>query len=267
MPGLDYRPPAGARDRSARASPLRSIHESVRKASLDQIKKILTGEITNWSELGGKDQPDPCRCSSAAAGGVTTVVETELLDGKRVMRPQHHLRQDRAVNSSRSSSRSRTRSASRSCRWPSSGACRSSSPRRRRAVAQPRHVRRSDACDEGRHRRRAAGVATRPCDVEVMDDRSNNSPGLFRGRSAAALRRSSIASRFCRCSRWRRCRSPSIYFSRTTESAAHHLYGDSFLGVLNSTRLELLLANHRRIVESMPPEVDRDRLQCGPRGA
>src|SRR4051812_23825498 len=54
----------------------------------------------------------------------------------------------------------------------------------------------------------------------------------------------------------------SIYFSRTTENAARHLYGDSFLGVLNSTRLELLLANHRRIVESMPPEVDRDRLQA-----
>jgi diguanylate cyclase (GGDEF)-like protein len=52
----------------------------------------------------------------------------------------------------------------------------------------------------------------------------------------------------------------SIYFSRTTENAARHLYADSFLGVLSSTRLELLLANHRRIVESMPPEVDRDRL-------
>src|SRR6266852_3131074 len=54
----------------------------------------------------------------------------------------------------------------------------------------------------------------------------------------------------------------SIYFSRSTESAAHRLYGESFLGVLNSTRLELLLANHRRIVESMPPEVDRDRLHA-----
>jgi diguanylate cyclase (GGDEF)-like protein len=53
----------------------------------------------------------------------------------------------------------------------------------------------------------------------------------------------------------------SIYFSRTTESAAQRLYGDSFLGVLSSTRLEILLANHRRIVESMPSEVDRDNLQ------
>src|SRR4029077_13745506 len=54
----------------------------------------------------------------------------------------------------------------------------------------------------------------------------------------------------------------SIYFSSTTENAARHLYGDSFLGVLSSTRLEILLANHRRIVEGMPPEVDRDRLQA-----
>src|ERR1043165_4786279 len=54
----------------------------------------------------------------------------------------------------------------------------------------------------------------------------------------------------------------SIYFSKSTENAARHLYADSFLGVLSSTRLELLLANHRRIVESMPPEVDRDRLQA-----
>ena len=53
----------------------------------------------------------------------------------------------------------------------------------------------------------------------------------------------------------------SIYFSRTTETAAQRLYGVSFLGILDSTRLELLIANHRRIVESMPPEVDRDRLQ------
>ncbi len=54
----------------------------------------------------------------------------------------------------------------------------------------------------------------------------------------------------------------SIYFSRTTESAAQRLYGVSFLGILDSTRLELLLTNHRRIVESMPSEVDRDRMQA-----
>ena len=55
----------------------------------------------------------------------------------------------------------------------------------------------------------------------------------------------------------------SIYFSRTTETAAKRLYGDSFVGILNSMRLELLLEHHRRIVESMPSEVDRGRLQTG----
>src|SRR6266852_4164542 len=53
----------------------------------------------------------------------------------------------------------------------------------------------------------------------------------------------------------------SIYFSRTTETAAQRLYGDGFIGVLRSARLELLLEHHRRIVESMPSEVDRQRLQ------
>ncbi len=54
----------------------------------------------------------------------------------------------------------------------------------------------------------------------------------------------------------------SIYFSRTTESAAQRLYGESFVGILNSTRLEILLERHRRIVESMPSEVDRERLRA-----
>jgi len=55
----------------------------------------------------------------------------------------------------------------------------------------------------------------------------------------------------------------SIYFSRTTETAAQRLYGVGFVGILNSTRLDLLLERHRRMVESMPSEVDRDRLQSG----
>jgi len=53
----------------------------------------------------------------------------------------------------------------------------------------------------------------------------------------------------------------SIYFSKTTEDAAKILYGDGFVGVSNSARLELLLEHHRRIVESMPAEVDRHRIQ------
>jgi diguanylate cyclase (GGDEF)-like protein len=53
----------------------------------------------------------------------------------------------------------------------------------------------------------------------------------------------------------------SIYFARTTETAATYLYRDAYVGVLNATRLELLLEQHRRIVESMPAEVDRARLR------
>jgi hypothetical protein len=53
----------------------------------------------------------------------------------------------------------------------------------------------------------------------------------------------------------------SIYFSRTTESAAQRLYSEGFFGITSSTNLELLLERHRRIVESMPSEVDRRRLQ------
>lgn len=54
----------------------------------------------------------------------------------------------------------------------------------------------------------------------------------------------------------------SIYFSKTTEDAAKVLYGEGFIGVTNSTRLELLLEHHRRIVESFPAEVDRERIQA-----
>jgi diguanylate cyclase (GGDEF)-like protein len=52
----------------------------------------------------------------------------------------------------------------------------------------------------------------------------------------------------------------SIYFAKTTDKAAQRLYGDGFVGVISSTRLELFLEQHRRIVESMPAEVDRERL-------
>ncbi len=57
--------------------------------------------------------------------------------------------------------------------------------------------------------------------------------------------------------------SSSIYFAKTTETAAHRLYDDGFLGTLSSARLGLLLEQHRRIVESMPSEVDRPRIDHG----
>ncbi len=53
----------------------------------------------------------------------------------------------------------------------------------------------------------------------------------------------------------------SIYFSQITENAAKRLYGDGFVEVTNAAQLELLFQHHRRIVESMPAEADRQRIQ------
>ena len=59
------------------------VHPSnpVRQASLDTIKKVVRGEITNWRELGGPDLP--IRLALAAGGGIVAVVEAELLGGQR----------------------------------------------------------------------------------------------------------------------------------------------------------------------------------------
>jgi phosphate transport system substrate-binding protein len=59
------------------------VHPSnpVRQASLDTLRKVLRGEITNWRELGGPDLP--IRLALAAGGGIVAVVETELLGGQR----------------------------------------------------------------------------------------------------------------------------------------------------------------------------------------
>ena len=65
-----------------------AVHPSnpVRKASLAQLKDILTGKITNWSALGGKDQPIRV-AAVGGGGGVIGTVEADLLDGQRVSAP------------------------------------------------------------------------------------------------------------------------------------------------------------------------------------
>ena len=60
---------------------------AVRKASLDQIRKVVLGQISNWSALGGKDQPVRV-VLVGGGGGVTTVVESELLGAKLIDGPQ-----------------------------------------------------------------------------------------------------------------------------------------------------------------------------------
>lgn len=59
------------------------VHPSnpVRQASLETIRRIVRGEITNWRELGGPDLP--IRLALAAGGGIVAVVEAELLGGQR----------------------------------------------------------------------------------------------------------------------------------------------------------------------------------------
>jgi phosphate transport system substrate-binding protein len=54
----------------------------VRKATVDQIRGILLGKITNWSELGGADAPIRA-VLVGGGGGVTSVVQDQLLEGKQ----------------------------------------------------------------------------------------------------------------------------------------------------------------------------------------
>lgn len=59
------------------------VHPSnpVRQASVDTLRKILRGEITNWRDLGGPDLP--IRLALAVGGGIVAVIESELLGGQR----------------------------------------------------------------------------------------------------------------------------------------------------------------------------------------
>ena len=55
----------------------------VRRASLNQVRKILLGEIANWNALGGPNLPIRV-ILVGGGGGVTTTIEAELLGGQRV---------------------------------------------------------------------------------------------------------------------------------------------------------------------------------------
>ena len=64
------------------------VHQSnpLRKASADTIAKILRGDIKNWNELGGPDLPIRV-VLVGGGGGLTAVVESELLHGQTVGAP------------------------------------------------------------------------------------------------------------------------------------------------------------------------------------
>ena len=58
----------------------------VRSGSLDQVRQILLGKITSWAALGGEDLPIRV-VLVGGGGGVTTVIEAELLDGQPAAGP------------------------------------------------------------------------------------------------------------------------------------------------------------------------------------
>jgi ABC-type phosphate transport system substrate-binding protein len=86
MPGLDYDRLKAFEIASTRVAFVVHPSNPVRKATITQIKQVLTGEITDWGALGGK--PGPIRMVIVGGGGgVVTTVESELLDGKPVHGP------------------------------------------------------------------------------------------------------------------------------------------------------------------------------------
>ena len=81
LPGLDYNRLQAHEILTTRIA--FGVHPSnrVRKASLHEVRKILLGEIKNWSELGGENLPIRV-VLVGGGGGVTTVIESELLGGQ-----------------------------------------------------------------------------------------------------------------------------------------------------------------------------------------
>jgi phosphate transport system substrate-binding protein len=83
MPGLDYDRLKAFEISNTRVAFVVNPLNPLRKMSLEQLKKILTGQITNWSALGGKDAPIRV-VIVGGGGGVTTTVESEMLNGEPV---------------------------------------------------------------------------------------------------------------------------------------------------------------------------------------
>jgi phosphate transport system substrate-binding protein len=86
MPGLGY-----DRLREFRISTTRvafGVHPSnpVRRTSLASVGKMLLGEIKNWHDVGGRDEPIRV-ILVGGGGGLTAVVESELLGGQPVKAP------------------------------------------------------------------------------------------------------------------------------------------------------------------------------------
>jgi len=86
MPGMAYDRLRAHEIVNARIAIALHPSNKVRKASLNQVRKILVGEINNWSAVGGGHVPIRI-VLVGGGGGVTTVVEAELLSGQPVKGP------------------------------------------------------------------------------------------------------------------------------------------------------------------------------------
>jgi phosphate transport system substrate-binding protein len=86
LPGLGYERLKVFEISRTRVAFIVNSANPVRNATLEQIKKVLIGEIVNWSALGGKDAPIRM-AYVASGGGVVTSVESELLNGEPVRGP------------------------------------------------------------------------------------------------------------------------------------------------------------------------------------
>jgi phosphate transport system substrate-binding protein len=83
MPGLPYDQLQAHEVSNTRIAVAVHSSNKVRKASHQQLKQMLLGELRSWSQLGGANLPIRV-VLVGGGGGVTTVIEAELLEGAQV---------------------------------------------------------------------------------------------------------------------------------------------------------------------------------------
>jgi hypothetical protein len=227
----------------------------VRQATLDTLKKVVRGEITNWRELGGPDLPIRLARSPPAASWRWS--RPRLLAGQRpglkniiyVNTPVQLVQvmeQEPGVLGFAQLSLVKQRGI------PEIVTDRPGDD------AQPRHARRPTPA----LRTVIEGGAAHRQQSDVAVD-AGEPPNLPAER-ARRLRRQHRAKLYFFATlsivAVVALAGSSIYCARVTEVAAVRLYDQGFPRHANSARLGLLLEQHRRIVESMPSEVDRQRI-------
>lgn len=68
-------------------TPIVNKEVAVEEVTMDQLKRIFTGEITNWKEVGGKDQ-SIVLINRASGSGTRSTFERWVLDGEPAKRAQ-----------------------------------------------------------------------------------------------------------------------------------------------------------------------------------